>query len=109
MSFISCGDSSKKMKLAEGIYEKEDMVNILVEMHLVEAAYRSGALDEEALTQTRHVQQLVLERMGSDTLQFDESYAYYADNSEKLKEIYDLVSVELTKKKLETMDKHNAK
>lgn len=87
-----------------GVYDKETMAHILAEMHLVEAAYRSGAIEPDLQGRGRQVQQKALERMGTDTLQFDESFAYYSANSKKLEEVYDLVNIELTKKKLDALE-----
>lgn len=99
---MACSGSSSKNKISDGIYSKEDMVNILVELHLVEAAYRSGAVSDSANRYTRLVQATVLERLGTDTVQFDESYNYYSSNSKKLEEIYQLVGEELTKRKIQS-------
>lgn len=104
LALMACSKKEQKVKLDDGIYDKKDMVIILVELHLVEAAFRSGAIDDSTLTKTRIVQQTVLNRLGTDTLQFDESYAYYSQNSDKLEEIYDEVTIELTRRKLNLMD-----
>lgn len=100
----SCVDSDSRNKISPGVYDKETMAHVLAEMHLVEAAYRSGAIEPEVQGKGRQVQQKVLERLGSDTLQFDESFAYYSANSKKLEEVYDLVNIELTKKKLDALE-----
>lgn len=100
--FTACSGANQKNKIADGIYSKDDMVNILVELHLVEAAYRSGAVSDSANKNTKMVQSIVLERLGTDTLQFEESYNYYSSNSKKLEEIYLLVGEELTKRKIQS-------
>lgn len=102
----SCGKKNENIvKLADGIYSEEDMVKILVELHLVEAAYRSGLIVNDSNITTRQVQQVVLEKMGTDTLQFDENFTHYSKDSKKFEEIYNLVSADLTLKKLESIEK----
>lgn len=102
----ACVSNDAGRKIDPGIYDTETMAHILAEMHLIEAAYRSGAIEPGLQGHGRMVQQKALERMGTDTLQFDESFAYYSANSKKLEEVYDLVNIELTKKKLDAIEKN---
>jgi|GEM_PF-1362608 len=103
-ALVSCVNNDSRNMIDPGVYDKETMAHILAEMHLVEAAYRSGAIEPDLQGRGRQVQQKALERMGTDTLQFDESFAYYSANSKKLEEVYDLVNIELTKKKLDALE-----
>lgn len=104
-SCIGSDSSDTGNRIGTGLYDKETMAHVLAEMHLIEAAYRSGAIEPDIQGKGRVVQQKALERLGTDTLQFDESFAYYSANSKKLEEVYDLVNIELTKKKLDAIER----
>ena len=95
----------KEVKIPVGILPKEQIVNILTDVHLAEAAltYKSAKSDSAMqlavdyynyIYQSRHVTKK----------QFDESLDFYTKHPELLEKIYEEVINELSKKQAEAVN-----
>ena len=93
-----CSCSSDKVP--EGVIPEDTMVPILAEMHLANA-YFSVEYTDDSLAYSQAVnytQKQVLDKYGITFKQFGKTIAYYTDNPEKFKGIYEKVIQQLDKK-----------
>lgn len=87
-------------KMPEGVIPEDTMVPILAEMHLA-SAYFSVEYTDDSLAYSQAVnytQKQVLDKYGITFKQFGKTIAYYTDNPEKFKGIYEKVIQQLDKK-----------
>ena len=93
-----CSCSSDKVP--ECVIPEDTMVPILAEMHLANA-YFSVEYTDDSLAYSQAVnytQKQVLDKYGITFKQFGKTIAYYTDNPEKFKGIYEKVIQQLDKK-----------
>ncbi|MCF8232796.1 MAG: DUF4296 domain-containing protein [Bacteroidales bacterium] len=90
------------------IVEKDEMVDVMVDVHLVEAALRNKKLSGDSLKKlTNNYYQNLFDKHNISRRDFDSSFAYYEDNVGELNKIYEKVIEGLNKKqrKLEQIKK----
>jgi uncharacterized protein YciU (UPF0263 family) len=96
--FFSC---EKKNEVDyENLIPQDDMVNILVDIHIAESiTQKYTALQRDAEDRSGPVYQNIFEDYGVDYFQFDSSLTWYQVHPEIYREMYDEVIIELTKLK----------
>ena len=92
----SCNDKVNYEK-PEGLISKEEMTDLLYEMHL---AVGTSNVRNIHLEKNRNYMSLVYEKYGIDSTQFAESNIYYTSNIDDYEEIYEEVQ-----RRLDTLKK----
>lgn len=93
---VSCTSENRP----EGIVERNKMVDVLTDVHLVNG-YSSTVMDLDTVKKvTATYLNMVYKKHGIDSVQFKKSLQYYSRNPQMLSEMYDQVI-----KKLETQEK----
>ena len=89
--FFSCGNEPKILE-PENLMSKEQMVEVLYDLGLAEAAYR-GRHHTDTLAEEKVRQRVMYDftEHGVSKLQFEDSYDYYMKKPDELIEIYNEV------------------
>jgi hypothetical protein len=100
------GDCSGKQEIPKDILDKNQMTKLLIQVHLLEAKVgRLGLRADSAKQVYDHFQRLMLQEAGVDSVSFARSFAYYSDNPQHFKKVYNAVVDSLiereTREKLE--------
>jgi hypothetical protein len=94
---ISCSEQRAQRKAAETIIEKEKMINILTDMHIVEAANSMRLIADSNKTVPIAPYQLeIFKKYNVSKTKFDSSLKYYSENHMQLNNIYDEVINEIS-------------
>jgi len=93
-SMIAC--VKHDVKLPAGYINEQDMVPILVDIHLIEGA-RSGKLVLGDTNSLPDYYAKIYEKHNITEAEFKESFAWYTEHPEKLKAVYEEVIVSLSK------------
>lgn len=93
-SLISCVDHS--VKLPAGYISEQDLVPVLVDIHLVEGA-RSGKLVLGDTNKLPDYYAKIYQKHNITETEFKESFAWYTQHPEMLKAVYEEVIVSLSK------------
>jgi hypothetical protein len=98
----ACGEADK---LPEGVLSKEEMKDVLLDMNMADA-YSSIGEDGQAMIsdsvrkeRVRIYYRQILDLHKLTLKEFDKSYNYYEGHPDKLKDIYDMMMVAVTKDK----------
>jgi hypothetical protein len=76
----------------EGIIKKDNMANILTDIHIVDGGtYALPQLPDTLYKYALPKYLAVFKKYGTDTVQFNKSFRYYAEKPEDLDAIYDEV------------------
>ena len=94
LAFTACVD--KVVDLPEGYLSKEEMVDIMVDIHLVEGA-RSGTLLLGDTNKLPDYYARIYEKYGLTEAEFKTNFDWYTQHPQQLKEVYEEVIVELSK------------
>lgn len=94
----SCSDN-QEVKIPSTVLPKEKMVQVLADIHLLEAAASLNLLpnDEGALKNDPNYQQ-IYSAQGTTREQYMESFDFYSQHSELMMQIYNEVLTELSKR-----------
>lgn len=96
--FVSCNNKTEN-QTKEGIIPKDEMVEIIVDLHLADATINIKHFNKRSNSKKIvKYYASVLKKYGYTRLNFDESIKYYSIEPEKLDKIYDRVIQELSKK-----------
>jgi len=97
---ISC-DSRIKFKKPKDLITKEEMIDLLTDMHLANGTSGISNIHEE---KNKNYMALVYEKYGIDSVRFAESNLYYASNVDEYEKIFVAVEKRLLvlKKKYQT-------
>ncbi|MEQ8361129.1 MAG: DUF4296 domain-containing protein [Cytophagales bacterium] len=86
---LSCNE---RQNIKEGIIEKSKMTKILVEIHIAEAKVNQAKLPmDSALSYYKYLESNIYEKYEIDSVQFNSSMHYYAENIRELDKIYETV------------------
>ncbi len=86
------GDCSGKQEIPKDILDKKQMTSLLIQVHLLEAKVaRLGLMADTAKQVYDHFQRLMLKEAGVDSAVFARSFAYYSDNPQHFKKVYNAV------------------
>lgn len=86
----------QEVTLPEGYLEQEQLVDMLVDIHLVEGA-RSGTLVLGDTNRLPDYYARIYEKYGTTESDFKTSFDWYTQHPEKMKAVYEEVIVELSK------------
>jgi hypothetical protein len=93
-SFFACTDAYK-VKIPDSVLSKEKMAAVLLDIHLLEATLNLNAGNVNASDGKLSFD--IYNKHGITKEQYEESYTFYTENPEALKEVYDIVLNELSK------------
>ncbi len=96
---VACS-SDEATRIPDSVLSKEKMAEVLVDVHLLEAALATGSVGENGVSPTD-----LLKRHHVTKKQYDESFYFYSQNPLLLGEIYQLVLNELSKMQGQAMNK----
>lgn len=86
--FVSCSFN----KRPEDVISQEDMVNIIVDIHLLDGLMSVRDVQKELVSaDTSNYYDLIFEKYGYDRAQFDTSLFYYSKNINTYDDIYNEV------------------
>ena len=92
---FSC--KQKSVETPGHILEKEELVNVQVDLYMVEAAHNMNVLKpDSADSEYKVLFETVLKKHNITREDYESSLRYYAIDNESLNEIYDSVLVKLT-------------
>lgn len=97
--FVACKSGEESSDTPENILTKNKMVEIMVQVHLAEAALNLNLNDNKA-GETK-VYQDIFRKKNVSKNQYEESLKYYTEHPEKMVEIYDEVLNELSRMQAE--------
>ena len=85
--------SKKDTEIPAGVLSKDQMVRVLIDIHLLESKVKKLNLKVDSSQAVyRHYEQLLLEDLEISREQYDRSLEFYVDEIELLKDIYEEVS-----------------
>jgi hypothetical protein len=96
--FLACKERTPK-----GIIQKDKMVNVIMDIHLVDG-YANSMITDSARIKTPALYQSVYKKYQTDSVQVNKSLEYYSKNPAQLTEMYNRVV-----KKLENLQKAEQK
>lgn len=106
---VSC-DFGLGKKQPEGILSNDQLVEVLVDVHIADAALTTLALQRKDDTfKSSDFYQRVLEKHDVTREQFDNSMDYYSKKPLELEKIYDRVLTELSKRKADLITEDEQK
>ncbi len=89
-TLASCGENNEKAP--EGVLSKEDMVRILIDVHITEAKVTQKGLPPDSAREAFHKsKEAILQKNHVKSEIFEESYNYYMSNLKGMDEIYSAV------------------
>jgi myosin heavy subunit len=95
---ISCTGNS----LPDGVLERDRMIEVLIDLHLAEAAITNQALfGEEALQRASDYYDMIYKKHGITKEEFKASFEYYSRHPQLYKEMYDQLIAEMTRREPE--------
>ena len=74
----------------------ETMVDVLVDIHLLEASQMNTGSNQSRINNTVVGYDIIFSKHGITAQEFDESFLYYRDHPKEMDELYQLVIDELT-------------
>jgi hypothetical protein len=96
--FLVFACKQKGVETPGHILEKEQLVDVQVDLYLVEAAHNMNVLKvDSADTEYKMLFETVMKKHNITREDYESSLRYYAIDNESLNEIYDSVLVRLTK------------
>jgi hypothetical protein len=100
---IACGGK----KTPEGIIGQEKMVNLLTDIHIVDGSMYSVLQMPDSLYKYGADKYFtIFKKYHTDSVQFKNSFRYYADNPEKLQAMYEQITISI-KQKSDSLNKLN--
>jgi hypothetical protein len=97
--FSSCG--KKSVDIPRGILSKEELVPVLVDIHLAQASLNLNQVADTSRFNMSDYTGFILKSHGITKEKYDTSMAFYTEHAELLDEIYQEVINELSKKQSE--------
>lgn len=101
-TLLACSDNNSKNTHVENpdIIEEELLVDILVDIHKLDAAFVSGAIPDSAIYNNVNLYYSVFENHGATKEEYNATIRHYAENDlVKMNELYDKVLAKLMKEK----------
>ncbi|RED97516.1 uncharacterized protein DUF4296 [Marinoscillum furvescens DSM 4134] len=84
--------SKKQTETPPGVLGKEDIVRVLIDVHLLEAKVKKLYLNRDSSEVVfAHYEQMLFDDMGITKADYERSMEYYTDNIQQMKSIYDEV------------------
>ncbi|HET6245734.1 MAG: DUF4296 domain-containing protein [Bacteroidetes bacterium] len=100
--FVAFGCKNNTVRIPAHIISHDSIVNILADIHIMEALNIQGAINIHDSVKTLENYKLeIIEKYNLDVKRFDTSYAFYTANPQLLDKVYNDILIELSKKKAE--------
>lgn len=94
ISFLFFACSGEQKEIPDSVLSKEKMAEVMVDIHLVEAALNLNAGKQEVREKLNFD---IYKKHNITKEEYQKSYVYYTENPEALTEVYDIVLKELSK------------
>ena len=101
---FACSEKQAE-KIPDTVLSKEKMAEVMVDIHLQEAAMNLNTNPGVIASAQPEVNADALKKNNIIKKQYDESFTYYTQNPEQLAEIYQMVLNTLSKMQAEVMNK----
>ncbi|MFY0607131.1 MAG: DUF4296 domain-containing protein [Cyclobacteriaceae bacterium] len=89
---ILFGCTSKKKELPADLLTHDDMVKVLVEVHILEAKVKKLYLNADSSSKVyHHYEKMLFDDLDIDKTAYEKSVAYYVDEISTYKDIYEEV------------------
>jgi hypothetical protein len=95
---IFFGCKKPEVKIPEGVLKKEQMVPILADIHIAQAAAVMNSASDTTRYSLSAMTEYILKIHHTSQAQYDSSIAFYTKHPEIMSQIYDNVISELSKK-----------
>lgn len=104
--FFSCSGSKKEVNIPATILSKQKMVEVMVDVHLLEASMSLNATSVDVNNPATPTADFdVLKKNNISKKQYDESFDFYSQHPELLNEVYEIVLNDLSKFQAEVLNK----
>jgi hypothetical protein len=87
----------KQEKVPEGIVDKDQMINLMVDMHITDSYLNQVYNRDTMLMQAKTRYQYIFKKFGIDSTKFSRSLNYYSKRPQEFTEMYETVVKELEK------------
>jgi len=88
-SFVIFSSCSSKERVPEGVLTKDQMVNVLIELHIAEEKVNQLKLPiDSSKTLAAVMKDKVLEKTNVEDTVFEDSFNYYLDRPKEMEQIY---------------------
>jgi len=104
-SFILFSCSKKKVETPPGVLSRQQMVPILADVHIAQAATGTYNTADSVRYSMNEFLPFILKIHHTTKAQYDSSISYYTSHPDMMEEIYDSVIIELSKKQGEVKAK----
>ena len=99
LTFLLSLGCAENTQVSSEIIGKDTLVNILADMHVIEASFALGHLDSaNNEIKPENVNKAVLEKYSISRSRFDTSYNYYISKPREFNQLYDEVINKLSQK-----------
>ena len=98
LTLFACNEAVET--IPDNVLSKEDMVSVMVDIQLIEAALSINQ-SEEAKETAYYNYDSVLKQHNLSKEKFDESFKYYSEHPELMEQIYEEMLSELSKRQAE--------
>jgi hypothetical protein len=102
---IACSNKSSE-NIPANILSKEDMAEILVDVHLLEASINLNVIPTLTTNVNEQTPVDIFKKNNITKKQYEESLNYYTEHPQVLAEVYDLVLISLSKMQAKSMNKN---
>jgi hypothetical protein len=102
--FFACSPFSKK-KRRDNILSVQKMSEVMVDINLLESALNMNVAQVDSITQKKEQLFLeILKKHHMEQKQYNENFEYYTNHLDSLDKIYQLVLIDLSKRKAKVMN-----
>ena len=82
----------KDTEIPDGVLSKDQMVSVLIDVHLLEAKLKKLYLEKDSARKVYdHYEKLIFLKQGIDAETYEKSMEFYVEEIEEMKEIYNQV------------------
>ncbi len=104
--FLLACSNNEQPSIPNSVLPKEQMAQIMVDVHLMEASMNLAMYSPEKIITTKQkLNANIFKKNNISKKQFDDSFDFYSKNQELLTEVYQLVLDNLSKMQAEEMNK----
>lgn len=104
--FAACSSIKDKVAIPDTVLPQEKMAEVMVDVHLLEAALSVNALSrDQQIMNSIHPDSDILKKHNVTNEKYQESFTFYSQNPLLLAEVYQFVLNDLSKMQAEVMSK----
>lgn len=87
------GCLSKETKIPEGVLSRQEMVRVLIDVHILEAKVKKLYLSKDSMEAVyNHYERKLFEDLGVDRAVYQRSFSFYVDHLDLMEQVYNEVS-----------------